>query len=71
MFNIDFTVFNMLNIKDDTSFDKFDLYPHIGLYTKYYIQENNKKLQSHLHNFYFPLDIVSFKGELFIGLLFK
>jgi hypothetical protein len=56
----------MLNIKDDTSFDKFDLYPHIGLYTKYYIQENNKKLQSHLHNFYFPLDIVSFKGELFI-----
>ena len=64
--NIDFTVFNMLNIKDDTSFDKFDLYPHIGLYTKYYIQENNKKLQSHLHNFYFPLDIVSFKGELFI-----
>ena len=64
--NIDFTVFNMLNIKDDTSFDKFDLYPDIGLYTKYYIQENNKKLQSHLHNFYFPLDIVSFKGELFI-----
>lgn len=64
--NIDFTVFNMLNIKDETSFDKVDLYPDVGLYTKYYIQENNKKLQSHLHNFYFPLDIVSFKGELFI-----
>jgi hypothetical protein len=56
----------MLNIKDETSFDKFNLYPDIGLYTKYYIQENNKKLQSHLHNFYFPLDIVSFNGELFI-----
>jgi hypothetical protein len=64
--NIDFNVFNMLNIKDETSFDKFNLYPDIGLYTKYYIQENNKKLQSHLHNFYFPLDIVSFNGELFI-----
>jgi hypothetical protein len=64
--NIDFTVFNMLNIKDDTSFDKFDLYPDIGLYTKNYIQGNNKKLQSHLHNFYFPLDIFPFKEWLFI-----
>jgi hypothetical protein len=64
--NIDFNVFNILNVKDETSFDKFDLYPDIGLYTKDYIQENNKKLQSHLHSFYFPLDIFSFKPKLFV-----
>jgi hypothetical protein len=64
--NIDFTVFNMLNIKDDTGVSTVGLYPDIGLYTKNYIQGNNKKLQSHLHHFYFPLDIFSFKEGLFI-----
>ena len=66
--NIEFNVFNMLNIQDETrfDFDKSGLYPDIGLYTKYYFQQDNKSLQSHLHNFYFPLDIVSFKKGLFI-----
>jgi hypothetical protein len=56
----------MLNIKDDTGVSTVGLYPDIGLYTKNYIQGNNKKLQSHLHHFYFPLDIFSFKEGLFI-----
>ena len=66
--NIEFNVFNMLNIQDDTrfNFDKSGLYPDIGLYTKYYFQQDNISLQSHFHNFYFPLDIVSFKKGLFI-----
>ena len=64
--NIEFNVFNVLNIHNQTSFDKSQLYPYIGLYTKYYIDQYKKPLQSHLHNFYFPLDIVSFKEGLFI-----
>ena len=63
--NIDFTIFNKLNIQDTTNYldDTSQLYPDIGLYTRYYIQKDNRYLQSGLHNFYFPLDIFSFKPE--------
>jgi hypothetical protein len=65
-YNINFTVFNFLNIKDKTGFDTFNLYPTIGLYTKIYNQYREKNIQSHLHDLYFPLDIFSFKTNLFI-----
>ena len=65
--NINFTIFNILNIEDDTRVNKFGLYSDIGLYTRNYIQENNKFLQSDLLNFYFPLDIFSLtSSKLFI-----
>jgi hypothetical protein len=63
--NINFTIFNMLNIEDDTGISKFGLYPDIGLYPRYYLTEDNRFLQTDLHNFSFPLDIFSFKPRLF------
>ena len=63
--NINFTIFNLLNIADETRISTFGLYPNIGLYTRYYLTEGNTELQSDLHNFSFPLDIFSFKPKLF------
>ena len=62
--NINFTIFNLLNIEDETRVKTFGLYPDIGLYPRYYLEEGNTFLQSHLHNFNFPLDIFSFKTNL-------
>ena len=66
--NINFTVFDELNIHDETRVNKFGLYSDIGLYARYYIQKDNRYLQSDLLNFYFPLDIFSFdpKPNLYI-----
>ena len=64
-YNINFTIFNMLNIEDETGINKFGLYPDIGLYPRYYLTEDNRFLQTDLHNFSFPLDIFSFKPKLF------
>jgi len=67
--NIDFNVFNRLNIKNDhiNRYDTFNLYPDIGLYTKNYIKEGDTLLKSDLLNFYFPLDIFLFNHpQLFI-----
>jgi hypothetical protein len=69
--NIDFNVFNRLNIKTTpipiNIYDLFNLYPDIGLYTKNYIKEGDTFLKTDLLNFYFPLDIFSFDHpELFI-----
>jgi hypothetical protein len=62
--NINFNVFNTLNIENETEDDDTDyLYPDIGLYTKDYTDPNNEKLQSHLHNFYFPFDIFPFYSD--------
>ena len=64
--NINFTIFNLLNIEDETTgISTFGLYPDIGLYAKNYLQEGNTFLQSELHNFSFPLDIFSFNPKLF------
>ena len=63
---IDFTIFNVLNIPNDTKVNTFGLYSDIGLYTRYYLPEGKKKIQSHLHNFSFPLDIFSFNTRLFL-----
>jgi hypothetical protein len=63
--NINFTIFNLLNIRDETGISRFGLYPYIGLYDRYYLQEGNTELQSDLHNFSFPLDIFSFNPKLF------
>ena len=65
--NINFTIFNTLNINDDTRVNTFGLYSDIGLYTRYYLQQDNIYLQSDLLNFYFPLDIFSLtSSKLFI-----
>jgi hypothetical protein len=65
--NIDFTIFNVLNIKDQTGIDASDLYPDIGLYTRQYLQKYNRKLDNtDLFDFYFPLDIFSFDSQLTI-----
>ena len=63
---IDFTIFNVLNIANDTKVNTFGLYSDIGLYTRYYLPEGKKKIQSHLHNFSFPLDLFSFNTKLFL-----
>jgi hypothetical protein len=63
--NINFTIFNLLNIANKKAVSTFGLYPDIGLYTRYYLEEGNTELQSDLHNFSFPLDIFSFDSNLF------
>ena len=68
--NINFTIFNLLNIANKKVFNNkkvntFGLYSDIGLYTRYYLEEGNIELQSDLHNFSFPLDIFSFDLNLF------
>ena len=68
--NINFTIFNLLNIANKKVFNNkkvstFGLYSDIGLYTRYYLEEGNTELQSDLHNFSFPLDIFSFDPNLF------
>ena len=70
--NINFTIFNIINIasiddNDDEPVYPFGLYPDIGLYNRYFLQEGNTYLQSDLHNYYFPLDIFSLKSRLFTG----
>jgi predicted nucleic acid-binding Zn-ribbon protein len=59
--NIDFTIFNELNIRDETKVNTFGLFSDIGLYTRYYLDANHIFIQSDLHDFDFPLDIFSFK----------
>jgi hypothetical protein len=63
--NINFTIFNLLNIADETGISRVGLYPDIGLFAKYYLKQGNTELQSDLHNFSFPLDIFSFNPKLF------
>ena len=62
---IDFTVFNFLNLANDTKVNTFGLYSDIGLYTRHYL-EGKKKIQSHLHDFYFPLEMFLFNTSLYI-----
>jgi len=68
--NINFSVFEFLDIKknvDET--DTIGLYPEIGLFTDNYKFNKNvgdNQLQSSLLDFYFPLDIFTFKPELLI-----
>ena len=63
--NINFSVFEILDIKKNV--DKKDiigLYPEIGLFIDYYKFNKNvgdNQLQSSLLDFYFPLDIFTFK----------
>ena len=65
--NIDFNVFNLLNINNEELVNTTALYSDIGLYTRYYLEQGNTQLQSDLHNFSFPLDIFSFNPNLFTG----
>ena len=65
--NINFTIFNLLNINDEELVNTAGLYSDIGLYSRYYLEQGNTQLQSDLHHFSFPLDIFSFNLNLFTG----
>jgi hypothetical protein len=65
--NINFTIFNLLNINNEEIVNTAGLYSDIGLYNRYYLEQGNTQLQSDLHNFSFPLDIFSFNLNLFTG----
>ena len=65
--NINFTIFNLLNINNEELVNTVGLYSDIGLYSRYYLEQGNTQLQSDLHHFSFPLDIFSFNLNLFTG----
>ncbi len=53
--------------RDGNSENTLGLYPDIGLYYRYYLEESKINIQSDLHDYYFPLDIIPLEKKLFSG----